>query len=684
MKTVAKNILRVGSRSSPLALVQVKEVFSLLAKAGKKIKYDLLTFETKGDIDKTSSLLTNPADNFFSDALDQALLSGKIDIAIHSAKDLPKNLPVGLKIFALTKSLDATDAWVSRVSPRELPAGSRVGTSSLLRKEQILALNPRVEIVDIRGTIGQRLKLLDEGNVDALIVATCALKRLGLGNRIKEILPWEGTPLQGQLAVVGREHDENNEKLFSKIDERRKYGKVFLVGAGPGDPQLLTLKGVEVLKSADVVFYDYLVHKNILDHALFAQKVSVGKRKGQATLPQSELCILLRKTAMQGKTVVRLKGGDPFIFGRGAEEFTYLRSFHIDVCVVPGVTSATGIAASLGIALTARGISSSIAFLSAHCQGENQPSLTTVDIPAAETLVFFMGFTKLGEIIASLRQKNWPPTTAVAVISKGTCVDEQVVIGNLEDIQQKVKASSLTPPALIIVGKTVELYLKKDRFNKTILYLGTYPEKYVSLGRIIHFPMITISAAKVKTPRLFIEQVKAADIILLTSRCGVKYFFEFLAGKKFLLDNLRGKDFVVIGADTEKQLNLYGFCARLVAQDETSVGLFAQMKSALKLKGKRIVFPRSSLSNPYLQESLTKAGAKIREVVVYENTKPPRRELPTEKIDQVFFTSPSTVQNFLKDYGGIPQEWTILAKGRRTQQALQQAGYAGAKIIFDI
>ncbi len=676
MKTVIKKILRVGSRSSSLAVVQVKEVFSLLAKAGKNVKYDLATFETKGDIDKTSSLLTNPADNFFSDSLDEALLCGKIDVAIHSAKDLPKNLPSGLKIFALTKSLDQTDAWVGKVKPSQLPIASKVGTSSLLRKAQMLALNPHVEIVDIRGTVTERLKLLDQGKLDALIVASCALKRLGLQKRIKEILPWQGTPLQGQLAVVGREGDKDNEKIFSKIDERRKYGRVFLVGAGPGDPELMTLKGVQILKSADVVFYDYLVHKNILDHALFAQKVSVGKRKGQATLPQSELSVLLKDAAMQGKTVVRLKGGDPLIFGRGADEISYLRAFHIDVEVVAGVSSATGIASNLGIPLTARGISSSVAFLSAHCEAESPESHTPLDIPSAQTLVFFMGLTKLGEIVASLRQKNWASTTPVAVISKGSRVDEQVVIGELADIQKKVKESSLTPPALILVGKVVDLYLDKNRLSKNILYLGTYPEKYVSLGRLIHFPMITISAAKVKAPRLFIKQVKAADIILLTSRCGVKYFFEFLAERKFRLASLRGKDFVVIGADTHKQLNLYGFCARLVAKDETSVGLFFEMKTALKLKGKKIIFPRSSLSNPYLQKALTKAGAKITQVVVYENTKPPKRELPAEKIDQVIFTSPSTVQNFLADYEVIPKEWSILAKGRPTQQTLRQAGYA--------
>lgn len=151
MKTGTKTIFKAGSRSSPLALVQVKEVFSLLKKAGSPVACQVKTFATQGDIDKVSSLFDKPADNFFSDTLDQALLDFKIDVAIHSAKDLPKDLPAGLKIFALTKPLDETDACVGKTPLAQLPSGARVGTSSLLRKQHVLAINPRVEIVDIRG-----------------------------------------------------------------------------------------------------------------------------------------------------------------------------------------------------------------------------------------------------------------------------------------------------------------------------------------------------------------------------------------------------------------------------------------------------------------------------------------------------------------------------------------------------
>ncbi len=674
MKNVLGAVIKVGLRPSPLAKVQVKEVFSLLAKVQKIPRCELMTFETRGDQDKTTSLLGQPADDFFTNTLDEALLNGKVDVAIHSAKDLPKNLRPGLKIFALTKSLDGTDALVAKTKYSQLPDGSRIGTSSLLRREQVLRLNPTFEMIDIRGTIQERMDLFDSGKVDALIVATCALKRLGLERQIKEILPWEGTPLQGQLAVVGRAGGIL-EKDFAKIDVRRKYGKVFLVGAGPGDPELFTLKGVEILKKADVVFYDYLVHKNLLDYAPSAEKFNVGKRKGEATMPQSEVSRLLKKTAMRGKTVVRLKGGDPLIFGRGADEITYLKSFHIDVEIVPGLTSAAGIPSSLGIPLTARGISSSVAFVSGHGEDEGHRPPAPIQVPDTGTVVFLMGLTKINEIVQALKNKRWPASTPVIVISKGTGVEEKIVVGDLSDIEVKVKAEALAPPALIMAGQTVDFYSEKSP-QPNILYLGTYPEKYKRMGRIIHFPMITLKAARIKKPSVFMADLKRSEIVLLTSRCGVKFFFEYLSTKKMAIENLRRKDFIVIGADTEKQLRVYGFSAKLVSEDETSQGLFKAMKKSFQLKGKTIIFPRSSLSNPYLKQRLAQAGARIKEVVVYENMKPAKRALPAEKIDQVFFTSPSTVVNFLKDYGSVPKGWNILAKGRLTRETLRQAGYS--------
>ena len=355
--------VKIASRPSPLALIQVEEVIQQLKSHGIAFAYEVTTCPTKGDKDKITSIL-GATDNFFADTLDQALLNNEADIAVHSAKDLPQDLPQGLSIFALTAALDDKDAWVSPYHWNNLPHGARVGTSSVLRQKQIHQIRPDVHIIDIRGTIAERIQLVKEGKIDGVVVAACALKRLNLADEIKDVFPWDGMPLQGQLAIVGRISDQALKYLFTAIDVRRSYGKVSLVGAGPGDPDLITIKAVKSLDKADCVFYDFLADTNLLKYAPHAEHVYVGKRKDKHSVPQETLSRMLKEKALAGKNVVRLKGGDPLVFGRGGEEINYLKAYHIPVEIVPGISSGTGIPSSLGIPLTARGKSSSIAFIS--------------------------------------------------------------------------------------------------------------------------------------------------------------------------------------------------------------------------------------------------------------------------------------------------------------------------------
>lgn len=668
--------IKVGTRSSPLALAQVEEILVLLARKGIKTFFERKIYNPKGDRDKTTPLTQNTADDFFTDALDEALLKGEVDIAIHSAKDLPQAMNDDLEIFAITKSLDETDAFVGKVKFNELKTGAKVGTSSILRQKSLKELNPALQCVDIRGTIQERLQLVEKGLCDGVIAATAALKRLGLDHFIKDIMPWEGTPLQGSLAVVGKRNKEDLKKIFARIDIREKFGKVYLVGAGPGDPGLITLKGLAILKKADCIFYDYLAPGEILKHAPRAQKVYVGKRKGEHTLPQSELNKLIRQKVTQGKTVVRLKGGDPLIFGRGADEIEYLRAYHIDVEIIPGVSSATGLASLLGIPLTARGISSSVAFLSGYEHGEKDGEMKLPAIPQVDTIVFLMGLTKLKEIILSLKNNNWKETTPILIISKGTYPDEKVVAGNLRDIEKKVSEERLEPPALIIAGEVVRFYKSRHK-EKNILYTGTNPEKYKRLGAIIHLPMIKIRKAKLgaeKQQKLF-HELAFSDVILLTSRFGVHYFFKLLQKKKYNITLLKSKQWIVIGAETAAALHQHGIEPAFVANEESSEGLVKELKERFPLRDKKILFPRSSLPNPYLKEKLTALGNRVEEVTVYENVKPPKRKLPEDGITQVIFTSPSTVRNFLKDYKRIPSHWKVLSKGTFTQRTLSEFGY---------
>ncbi len=668
--------IKVGSRSSPLALAQVEEILVLLKRKGIKVSFERKVYNPKGDQDKITPLTQNTADDFFTDALDAALLQGEIDIAIHSAKDLPQQINSNLEIFALTQSLDDTDAFVGKIKFSELKPGAKVGTSSLLRQKSVKELNPTLQCVDIRGAIQERIQILERGDCDGIVVATIALKRLGLAHLIKDIMPWEGTPLQGSLAVVGKRGREDLKKIFTQIDIRKKFGKVYLVGAGPGDPGLITVKGLKILKKADCIFYDYLAPKEILKHAPKAQKVYVGKRKGEHTLPQSELNKLIRQKVIQGKTVVRLKGGDPLIFGRGADEIEYLRAYHIHVEIIPGVSSATGLASLLGIPLTARGISSSVAFLSGHEPEEKSGELKLPAIPQVDTIVFLMGLTKLSEIILSLKKKNWKETTPTIVISKGTYLDEKIVVGTLRDIEKKVSQEKLEPPALIIAGEVVKFYNPPQK-KEAILYTGTNPLKYERLGSIIHLPMIKIKEAKLtaqQRQRLFAE-LDSCDIILLTSRFGVHYFLKILSKKKYNIALLKGKQWIAIGEETAAALREHDIEPGFVAQEESSEGLVKELEEQFPLRGKKILFPRSSLPNPYLKEKLTALGNSVKEIVVYENVKPTKRKLPEDGIQKIIFTSPSTVKNFIKDYKKIPSRWKVLSKGTLTQKTLSELGY---------
>ncbi|OGX08159.1 MAG: hypothetical protein A2Z88_09215 [Omnitrophica WOR_2 bacterium GWA2_47_8] len=667
--------IKIGSRESRLAKVQVEEILDLLKKKGVRLDFEQRFFKTKGDKDKKTSLTTSPADDFFTDSLDKALLAGKIDITVHSAKDLPQSLREGLDVLALTASIDGTDAFVGKACLKDLKRGAMIGTSSLLRKRSLKELYPRLKAVDIRGTIEERIALVEKGKCDGIIVATAALKRLGLAHLIKDIFPWEATPLQGQLAVVGRAGDLELEEIFKAIDMRKDYGKVTLAGAGPGDPELITLKGIKALQGSDCVFYDYLADKQLLEYAPQAEKIYAGKRKGEHALSQAKLSSMIRQKALEGKSVVRLKGGDPLIFGRGGDEIIYLRSHFIEVEIIPGVSSATGIPSQLGIPLTARGISSSVAFLSGHSEDESSKRFKLLVIPRADTLIFLMGLTKLKQIVQALKKHGWKKATPMMAIAKGTRLDEKIACGTIETIEKLVTKEKLEPPVLFIVGETVKFWRKNKMRDENILYLGTNPSKYRNLGRIIHFPVIEIAVKD--APSLKAQLLKAipgTDLTIFTSRYAVHAFFKSLGNNDSVMKSLRQMAFAVIGNETHLALAAYGFTAGIAAETETSQGLWKVLKEK-DIAGKRILFPRSSLPNPFLKEKLTQLGCEVQEIAAYENVKPAKQDLPRERVDKIFFTSPSTVHNFLESYGRIPQPWQILCRGPLTDKALQEAGY---------
>jgi len=246
------------------------------------------------------------------------------------------------------------------------------------------------------------------------------------------------------------------------------HGKVFLVGAGPGDPKLLTIKAAELLKAAEVVVYDRLVSKEILKLIPEkAEKVYVGKRTGKHVVPQKRITALLVKAALSGKTVVRLKGGDPFVFGRGGEEAEVLAENNIAFEVVPGVTSATAAATYAGVPLTHRKYASSVAIVTGHNAGNGEKAVNWDKIAGSvDTIVILMGVESLDTIVKKLVDGGLSPNTSVAIVESGTLKQQRVITGRVGSIVAEAEEKKVKPPAVIIVGEVVSLCGKIAWFKK--------------------------------------------------------------------------------------------------------------------------------------------------------------------------------------------------------------------------
>lgn len=441
-----KRKIKIALRKSNLAQIQAKEILNKIL----DINYELITLDTYGDKHKEINLIENKIDDFFTREIDEMLLKNQADIAIHSAKDLPDIMNNKLELIALTKSLDNTDSFVSRseTSLKNLPKGFRVGLSSSGRAEQILNINPYIKIINIRGTIEERLDLIKQNKTDSIIVATCALQRLGIlsENLFFEKLNIKTHHFQGMLAVVSKKNRLDLKQVFYKLDSRRFYGKVYITGSGPGDPGLLTIKADNALKNADIVCYDDLIDKTLINN-LAAEKIYVGKRKNKHYKTQDEIHEILYRNALLGKNVVRLKSGDPFIFGRAGEEIKFLAERFIPFEVIPGLSSANGAAAGLNIPLTLRGISNSLSYITGHYENEEN-----IKVPNSDTLIYYMAASNLKKLSQRLISSGHNKKEKVVIVRNATFPNQETDIKTIENMSE----TKLESPLLVILGEIIE------------------------------------------------------------------------------------------------------------------------------------------------------------------------------------------------------------------------------------
>ena len=438
-----KKILRVGTRTSPLALAQVREIAQTLKTIAPGVELEITSMDTAGDKDKKTPISEMEGTDFFTREIDQALLDKRIDLAVHSAKDLADQVPEGIVIAAITRSVDPYDVLVSKnhLKLRDLPKGAKVGTSSERRKNQLRAYRPDLKLVDIRGTMGERLDKLFSEDLDAIVIAGAGLIRLGLGRRITERISFDilkPHPLQGSLAVAVRAEDEELRAFFGKLD---------------------------------------------------GKKTSV-------------------------------------------------------------------------------------------------------------------------------------------------CVDE--------------------PPV-----------------QKRILVTGTSANRFKSMGKIYHVPMIEIKPARsFKALDAAIRRMDEYDGFLFTSRHAVLYFLDRLKKKIKSVEALRPKIIVAIGKTTAEALKSFGLDAQCMPEEETAESMVKLLRN-FPVKGKRFLIPRSDLARDLLVDELRKRGALVEPVTVYRNICPEIKKQDLGRIDEIVFTSPSTVKNFLKIHQDIPAHIKVWAIGPVTQAQLE-------------
>ncbi len=451
---------------------------------------------------------------------------------------------------------------------------------------------------------------------------------------------------------------------------KHKMGKVYLVGAGPGDPGLITVKGRECISSADVVIYDYLANPVFLSYAKEgAERIYVGKKGGHHTVPQEGINDLIVERAKRGLTVARLKGGDPFIFGRGGEEAEELAQAGVDFEVVPGVTSAIAVPAYAGIPLTHRDYTATLAFITGHEDPEKKESNIAWDKLAtgAGTLVFLMGVGNLPAIAVRLMAHGRNPATPVAVIRCGTGPDQETLVGTLEDIAELAEENGMKPPAIIVVGEVVRLRERLEWFEKRPLFgrrivvtrareqASGFMERLSQLGaECIQFPTIEVVPPESFEPMdSAIEHLSQYDWLLFTSVNGVRFFLERLHFLGRDVRDLKGVKLGAIGPKTAGAWMKMGIKPDLVPGEYRAEAIVEGL-GGFGIKGKKILIPRAVKAREILPLELRKMGAVVEVVPAYQTVRPDddvelvKGMLERKEVHMVTFTSSSTVTNFVE------------------------------------
>lgn len=481
----------------------------------------------------------------------------------------------------------------------------------------------------------------------------------------------------------------------------RNVGRVYLVGAGPGDPGLITVRGVQCLQKADVVLYDYLSNSQLLEHTQPAcERICVGKHGGGHIWTQDEINEQIVKLSQQNKTVVRLKGGDPAIFARGAEEMAVLREQGIPFEVVPGITAALAAGSYTGVPLTHRDHASAVAFVTGQERPEKEVSAIDYQSLAhfPGTLVFYMGVTTADMWTTSLINAGKPANTPALIVRRCSHSDQQVIyceLGTVAETLNPATGAKIRPPVVVVVGDTVRLgpelawFGERPLFGRTVMVTRpaeqaeelAAPLRELGAGVLIE-PMIAISEPADYGPvDGAIDQLADFDWIVFSSANGVRYFLD-----RVWIRGLDGRSFAsaklaAVGKRTAEELAVHHLQCDLLPDQYDADALLAAIRP--QVKGKRVLLVRASRGREVLAEQLTEFGAEVVQVAAYQHNDAVGGEIAREKLASsavayTTVTSSATARSLAATFGGELSKTKLVSMSPITSQAIRDAGFEPA------
>lgn len=671
--------IKIGTRDSRLARLQTDAAVSRLRRLLPALAVETVFLSSPGDRDRALDLRDSPPD-FFTRDLDQAVLGGRLDAALHSAKDVPDPVPDGLDWVWLPWREDPRDALVLAAgrSLADLPAAPRIGISSDRRDAWCRSRFPACQPLPIRGNIEDRLAQVDTGHYDGVVMAAAALIRLGLEARITEWIPCSGSAVpdgQGSLALTFRSDDRRFLRLRSLFVK-----PVVFVGAGCGRADACTLAGLDALKHAEVCLHDALLDPALLDYLPpEAIRLDVGKRAGAHRATQDDINRLLARHARRGRRVVRLKGGDPGLFGRLAEEVESLDTLHLPCRVIPGVSSLQAATTGTGMLLTRRGVSNGFTVLA---PGRTEEAGLRIDGAARQSLplAFFMGVGLLKEIAAQLLSEGLPPSTPAAVVFDAGSGDETIIRSTLRELPGRVPATDR--PGLILVGDLADRQLHPEwgaLSGRRVLLpcseaLQEKAIRSVRDGGGIPVPLPLVKTVLLPSSLPVLKTLRDHDWMAVTSPSSARLLMQGLARAGADVRSI--PRILAAGPGTADALTAFGLIADAVPEtDFGAVGAAAAAARSIPA-GSRLLRLRSREAGPELAEQLGALGLAVTDCILYEQEPVTPERVPP--FDAAFFASASAVHAYFALANAVPLDGRpVVAMGRPTVRALEEHGIGG-------